>query len=96
MNVTSPSRVGKILRVRRPSENLSKTLTSPFMNDIFSSLVFDVKFDLSKKLRVEMGKEEKNGWDGRFEGVGLFVGWRVIKERSRPENLSSGIRIICI
>jgi hypothetical protein len=58
---TSSNRVGRIFRVRSPSENLSNTLTSPFMNDIFSSLVFEVKFDRSKKLRVEIGKEEKNG-----------------------------------
>jgi hypothetical protein len=59
--MTSSSSVGNIFRVRRLSENLSKTLISPFMNDIFSSLVFEVKFDRSKKLRVEIGREEKNG-----------------------------------
>jgi hypothetical protein len=85
--MTSSSSVGNIFRVRRLSENLSKTLISPFMNDIFSSLVFEVKFDRSKKLRVEIGREEKNGWDGRVAGVGLLVACRVIRERSRPEML---------
>jgi hypothetical protein len=31
------------------------------MNDIFSSLDFAAKLDRSKKLRVEMGKDEKKG-----------------------------------
>ena len=52
------------------------------MNDIFSSLVFAAKLDLSKKLRVEIGNEEKNECDGRELGVGLFCGCRVIREAS--------------
>lgn len=53
------------------------------MNDIFSSRVLDVKFDLSRKLRVEMGREEKNEWDGSVVGVGRLFECRVIKDRSR-------------
>lgn len=52
------------------------------MNDIFSSLVLAVKLDLSKKLRVEIGREEKKGWEGRVVGVGRLLECRVIKDRS--------------
>jgi hypothetical protein len=58
---TSSSRVGRIFRTRRPSEKRSRTLVSPFMNDIFSSLDFAAKLDRSKKLSVEIGSDEKNG-----------------------------------
>ncbi len=47
--------------MRNPIENRSNTLVKPFIKDIFSSLVFAVKLDLSKKLRVEMGNDEKKG-----------------------------------
>lgn len=59
--LTSSTRDGKIFRVRSPSENLSKTPANPFMNEIFSSLVFEVKFERSKKFSVDIGREEKNG-----------------------------------
>jgi len=52
------------------------------MNDIFSSLDFAAKLDLSKKLRVEIGNEEKNECDGRELGAGLLCGCRVIREVS--------------
>jgi len=52
------------------------------MKDIFSSLDFAAKFDLSKKLRVEIDNDEKNEWDGRELGVGLLCGCRVIRETS--------------
>lgn len=52
------------------------------MKDIFSSLDFAAKLDLSKKLRVEIGNDEKNEWDGRELGDGLFCGCRVIREAS--------------
>jgi hypothetical protein len=57
---TSSSKDGKIFRVRRPSEKRSRTLVSPRMNEIFSSRVFAVKFERSRKFRVEIGSEEKN------------------------------------
>jgi hypothetical protein len=41
------------------------------MNEIFSSRVLAVKFDRSKKLRVDIGSDEKKGSAGRVEGVGL-------------------------
>jgi hypothetical protein len=52
------------------------------MNDIFSSLDFAAKLDLSKKLRVEIGNEEKNECDGSELGVGRLCGCRVIREAS--------------
>jgi hypothetical protein len=55
------------------------------MNDIFSSLVFEVKFDRSRKLSVEMGKDEKNGWVGRVDGVGRLLACRVISKRSNAK-----------
>lgn len=58
---TSSSSEGKILRVRKPSENLSKTPVNPFIKETFSSRVFAVKFERSRKLRVEIGSEEKKG-----------------------------------
>lgn len=88
-NITSSTRDGKIFRVLKPSENLSKTPVRPFMNDIFSSLVFDVKLERSRKLRVEIGSDEKNGCDGSVEGVGLLFAWRVIRDRKRPNQTFS-------
>jgi hypothetical protein len=43
------------------------------MKEIFSSLVFDVKFDRSRKLSVDIGKEEKKEWDGKVVGDGLLL-----------------------
>jgi hypothetical protein len=57
---TSSSKDGRTFRTRSPSEKRSRTLVSPFMNDIFSSLDFAAKFDRSKKLSVEIGNDEKN------------------------------------
>ncbi len=68
--------------MRSPSEKRPSTPVSPFMNDIFSSLDFAAKLDLSKKLRVEIGNEEKNECDGREPGVSLLCGCRVIREAS--------------
>ena len=57
--LTSSTREGRIFRIRRPSENLSRTVVNPFIKDIFSSLVFEVKFDRSKKFKVDIGSDEK-------------------------------------
>lgn len=62
------------------------------MKDIFSSLVFEVKFDRSKKLSVEIGKEEKNGWEGSVVGVGRLLACRVMSDRSRPAYVLNGKR----
>lgn len=86
LNLTSSTRDGKIFRVRSPSENLSKTPVSPFMKEIFSSRVFAVKLERSRKFKVEMGSEEKKGCDGRVSGVGRELECRVIRERRSPEN----------
>jgi hypothetical protein len=59
-DITSSSSDGNIFRILKPSENLPRTLVNPFMNDIFSSRVFAVKFDRSRKFSVEIGSEEKN------------------------------------
>ena len=56
----SSSNEGSIFLVRKPSENLSNTPIRPFMKDIFSSRDLAAKFDRSRKLRVEIGSEEKN------------------------------------
>lgn len=53
------------------------------MNEIFSSRVFAAKFERSRKLSVEMGSEEKNGWEGRAEGDGRLCGCRVIRALRR-------------
>jgi hypothetical protein len=76
--LTSSTREGKIFLVLRPSLNLSKTLVRPFMNETFSSRVFEAKFERSKKFRVDIDNEEKNACDGIVDGVGLLCGCRVI------------------
>ena len=68
--LTSSSSDGKIFLVLKPSENRSSTLVSPFIKDIFSSLVLAVKFDRSRKFKVEIGREEKKEWEGSVSGVG--------------------------
>lgn len=71
---TSSSNEGKILRILRPSEKRSRTPVKPFIKIIwkifspevfiktqqptFSSLVLDAKFARSRKLRVEIGRDE--------------------------------------
>jgi len=49
------------------------------MNEIFSSRLFAAKLDLSRKLRVDIGSDEKNECEGRDDEVSRFVGCRVIK-----------------
>jgi hypothetical protein len=61
------------------------------MNEIFSSLDFVVKFDRSRKLRVDMGSEEKNGWVDNVDGVGREVAWRVTRERTRAGGKESRV-----
>lgn len=53
------------------------------MKETFSSRVLAVKFDRSRKFRVEIGSEEKNGWVGRVDGVGLEAPVRVTRDRTR-------------
>jgi hypothetical protein len=60
------------------------------MKDIFSSLVLAVKFDRSRKFKVEMGNEEKNGCEGSVVGVGRLVDCRVIRDRRRTERMPLG------
>ena len=81
--LTSSSSDGRILRIRRPSENRPSTPVSPFMNEIFSSRVFAAKFERSRKLSVDMGSEEKNGCEGSEEGDGRLCGCLVINALSR-------------
>lgn len=52
------------------------------MKDIFSSLDLAAKLDRSKKLRVEIGKDEKKACDGSEAGVGLLWGCRVTSDAS--------------
>jgi hypothetical protein len=53
------------------------------MNDTFSSLVLAVKLERSKKLRVDIAMEEKNGCEGSVAGVGRLFECRVISDRSK-------------
>ena len=80
---TSSNRDGKIFLVRSCSENLSKTVVNPFINEIFSSRVLEVKFERSRKFRVDIGKEEKKGWEGSVVGEGRLFGCLVIDNRSK-------------
>ena len=65
------------------------------MNEIFSSRVLEAKLDRSKKFKVEMDKEEKNGFVGRVCGVGLFSGCRVIRAANKAEKGFSTPHTLC-
>ena len=80
---TSSTREGRIFRVLRPSENLSRTLVKPFMKEIFSSRVFEANVDRSKKFNVDIESDEKNGCVGRDVGAGLFTACLVINRDRR-------------
>ena len=58
------------------------------MNDIFSSRDFEAKFDRSRKLRVEIGSEEKNAGDGREGGEGRFAACLVSMEVNNAEKIT--------
>lgn len=82
---TSSSKLGRIFRARKPSENRPKTLVRPFMKAIFSSRGLEAKFDRSRKLRVEIEIELKNGLVESVDGVGLEAGCRA-RSRRRSAN----------
>jgi hypothetical protein len=69
--------------VRRPTENLSRTLAKPLRKDILSDLDFVLKLERSRKLSVDIAREEKKGCDGSVAGVGRCCEPRVIIERSK-------------
>ena len=78
---TSSSKLGRIFRARKPSENRSNTLVRPFMKAIFSSRGLEAKVDRSRKLRVEIESELKNGLVERVDGLGLEAGYRARSRR---------------
>lgn len=78
---TSSSKLGRIFRARKPSENRSNTLARPFMKAIFSSRGLEAKVDRSRKLRVEIESELKNGFVESVDGVGLEAGCRARSRR---------------
>lgn len=82
----SSKREGRIFLVLRPSENLSRTETSPFMKDIFSSLDFVAKLERSRKLSVEIGSDEKKACEGSVDGFGRLPWCRVTRVFSRAGN----------
>lgn len=88
MVLTSSRSEGRIFLVCRPSENRFRTPVKPFMNEIFSSLVFAVKLERSRKLSVDIGREEKKGCEGSVDGVGRSSPRRVISDRMRAEEVS--------
>ena len=59
------------------------------MNDIFSSRVLVVKLERSRKLRVDIGSDEKKESDGKVDGVGRLSGERVRSDRKRAETSAS-------
>ena len=59
------------------------------MKEIFSSLVFVVKFVRSRKFSVEIGRELKKGKVGRDEGVGRSEACLVINNCRRAVDDSS-------
>jgi len=64
------------------------------MNEIFSSRVFVVKLERSRKLRVDIGSDEKKEREGRVDGVGRFAKERVKSDRKRPISLRQTINPI--
>lgn len=80
---TSSRRDGNIFRLLRLGEKRSKTFVKPFMNEIFSSLDFVENVARSKKLSVDIGREEKNECVGIEVGEGRFAGCRVISDLSK-------------
>lgn len=73
--ITSSSKDGRILRLLKLGENLSKTLVRPFINEIFSSLDLVENVARSRKLSVDIGKEEKNECVGIVDGKGRSDGF---------------------
>jgi hypothetical protein len=58
------------------------------MNSIERERNVHLKLERSRKLSVEIGREEKKGCDGSVTGVGRCCEPRVIIERSRPFNMA--------
>ena len=56
---TSSSKLGKIFRRFKPSENRPKTPWRPFIKAAFSSRVLDAKLDRSRKFKVDIASDEK-------------------------------------
>jgi hypothetical protein len=61
IGLTSSSKEGNSFLSFKFSEKRPRTLVSPFMNAIFSSCGLAAKVDRSRKLRVEIGNDEKKG-----------------------------------
>jgi hypothetical protein len=55
------------------------------MNDTFSSRDLVANVERSRKLSVEIGRELKNGCEGRVLGAGLDWGCRVMRSRSSAD-----------
>ena len=79
--LTSSSKLGRIFRARKASENRPSTLVRPFIKAIFSSRGLEAKFDRSRKLRVEIGSELKNGLVESVDGAGREAGYRARSRR---------------
>jgi len=60
------------------------------MKETFSPLVLAVKLLLSKKLSVEIGREEKNECEGNVDGVGRDVAWRLTRDCKSAKIHSEG------
>ena len=88
----SSTREGRIFRVLSPSEKRSRTPVRPFMNEIFSSLDLDANVERSKKLSVEIDRDEKKGWADMVDGVGRLSGCLVIKDASKPTAIVVNLR----
>jgi len=58
------------------------------MKEIFSSRLFAAKLDLSRKLRVDIGSDEKNECEDSEDEASRFVGCRVIKAFNIAEGAS--------
>jgi hypothetical protein len=89
VRLTSSSRLGRTLPFRNLSENVGNTLTSPRRKVAFSSRGFEANVVGSRKLRVEMAREEKNEWDGSEASERRLDGCRVRSLGRRSVALSA-------
>ncbi len=88
VTLTSSSKLGRTLPFRNRSEKVDSTRTSPLRKVAFSSLGFEAKVVGSRKLSVEMAREEKNGCEGSEARLRRFDGCRVRSLGSRSALLS--------
>lgn len=83
VSLTSSTKLGRILRICRRSENFGSTPTNPLRKLARSSFDLDAKLEGSRKSSVEVARFEKNGWEGKLKDVSRDAGVRVMSWERR-------------